>query len=293
MNFKSLNESILSVTNRSVVKEGQAYSGDPPYSGVERRAKSGPNQRATKGSSRTEYNHFEGEYRPSGEQDRYYARKRAEEKAKKTTTVKEGLIGKLKKKVSRFGQAFDREMSDGDKSLKQELASKREAPKGSPPSWVYGGVRRDARDARKNETKGLKPGQTRREDGRLRNSKGVLESKSGLVEEQKYIEEYIELLESALESIAEELECSVEDLLEDLPPKEYVDKIKKKTQDARAAQLSPVQRAAAMKDRNSSIHRTPAELKAHDAGMKAYVKSQNNRTDSKGKKLDPYDDYQS
>ena len=107
---------------------------------------------------------------------------------------------------------------------------------------------------------------------------------SSLVEEQRYIEEYIELLEFALESIAEEMECSVEDLLEDLPPKEYVDKIKKKTQDARAA---------AMKDRNSRIHRTPAELKAHDAGMKAYVKSQNNRTDSKGKKLDPYDDYQS
>ena len=59
------------------------------------------------------------------------------------------------------------------------------------------------------------------------------------------------------------------------------------------AQLSSKQRAAAMKDRNSRIHRTPAELKAHDAGMKAYVKSQNNMTDSKGKKLHPYDDYQS
>ena len=116
---------------------------------------------------------------------------------------------------------------------------------------------------------------------------------SSLVEEQKYIEEYIELLESALESIAEELECSVEDLLEDLPPKSHVDRITKKTMDARLAQLSPEQRAAAMKDRNSGIHRTPAELKAHDAGMKAYVKSKNNRTDSKGKKLDPYDDYQS
>ena len=202
--------------------------------------------------------------------------------------VKEGLLGKLKKKVSRFGQAFAREMSDGDKSLKDELASKREAPKGTKTSWVYGGVRRDAREDRKNEMKGLKPGQTRRADGRLRNSKGVLESKSGLVEEQKYIEEYIAMLESALESIAETMECSVEDLLEDLPPKSHVDRITKKT-----AKLSSDQRAAAMKDRNSSIHRTPAELKAHDAGMKAYVKSQNNRTDSKGKKLDPYDDYQS
>ena len=82
----------LTRTILSVVKEGQAYSGDPPYSGVERRAKSGPNQRNTKGSSRTEYNHFEGEYRPSGEQDRFYAKQRAEAKAKakKTTTVKEG-----------------------------------------------------------------------------------------------------------------------------------------------------------------------------------------------------------
>ena len=192
--------------------------------------------------------------------------------------VKEGLLGKLKKKVSRFGQAFDREMSDGDKSLKDELVSKREAPKGKESSWVYGGVRRDAREDRKNETKGLKPGQTRRADGRLRNSKGVLESKSGLVEEQRYIEEYIAMLESALESIAKELECSVEDLLEET----------KKT-----AQLSSDQRAAAMKDRNSSIHRTPAELKAHDAGMKAFVKTTNNRTDSKGKKLHPYDDYHS
>ena len=104
---------------------------------------------------------------------------------------------------------------------------------------------------------------------------------SSLVEEQKYIEEYIAMLETALESIAEELECSVEDLLEDLPPKEYVDKIKKKTQDARAA---------AMKDRNSGAHRTPSELKKFAASQRAYVKSQNNRTDSKGKKLDPYDD---
>ena len=106
----------------------------------------------------------------------------------------------------------------------------------------------------------------------------VTNPQSKLVEEQRYIEEYIAMLESALESIAKELECSVEELLEET----------KKT-----AQLSSKQRAAAMKDRNSRIHRTPAELKAHDAGMKAYVKSQNNMTDSKGKKLHPYDDYQS
>ena len=236
----------LTRTILSVVKEGQAYSG------VERRAKSGQQQRATKGSSNTEYNHGLGEYRPAGEEDRYYAKQRAEAaaaKAKKTTTVKEGLLGKLKKKAQRFGQAASAFNSDGDpyemKSMRR-LQRKREGQK--------------------------------EKGGRLRNSKGVLESKSGLVEEQKYIEEYIAMLESALESIAKELECSVEDLLEET----------KKT-----AQLSSDQRAAAMKDRNSRIHRTPAELKAHDAGMKAYVKSQNNRTDSKGKKLDPYDDYQS
>lgn len=95
----------------------------------------------------------------------------------------------------------------------------------------------------------------------------VTNPQSKLVEEQKYIEEYIELLESALESIAEELECDVEDLLEDLPPKSYVDKIKKKTQDA--------------------------QKKKFASSQSAYVKSTNNRTDSKGKKLDPYDDYQS
>ena len=70
--------------------------------------------------------------------------------------------------------------------------------------------------------------------------------------------------------------------------------VKKATvKEEQTAQLSPEQRAAAMKDRNSSIHRTPAELKKFAASRKAYVKSQNNMTDSKGKKLDPYDDYQS
>ena len=112
-----------------------------------------------------------------------------------------------------------------------------------------------------------------------KDSKSKIFNKMGTVkEEQKYIEEYIELLESALESIAKELECSVEDLLEET----------KKT-----SQLSSDQRAAAMKDRNSGIHRTPAELKKFAASRKAYVKSQNNMTDSKGKKLHPYDDYQS
>ena len=58
-----------------------------------------------------------------------------------------------------------------------------------------------------------------------------------------------------------------QDLSEDLPPKEYVDRIKKKTKDA--------------------------QKKKFASSYSAYVKSTNNRTDSKGKKLDPYDDYQS
>ena len=97
--------------------------------------------------------------------------------------------------------------------------------------------------------------------------RSVTNPQSKLVEEQRYIEEYIELLEFALEAIAEELECDVEDLLEDLPPKSYVDRITKKTKDA--------------------------QKKKFASSQSAYVKSTNNRTDSKGKKLDPYDDYQS
>ena len=73
----------LTRTIRSVIMN------EAKYAGVERRAKSGQQQRATKGSSNTEYNHDLGEYRPAGEEDRYYAKQRAEAaaaKAKKTTT---------------------------------------------------------------------------------------------------------------------------------------------------------------------------------------------------------------
>ena len=58
-----------------------------------------------------------------------------------------------------------------------------------------------------------------------------------------------------------------QDLSEDLPPKKYVDRITKKTKDA--------------------------QKKKFASSQSAYVKSTNNRTDSKGKKLDAYDDYQS
>lgn len=84
-------------------------------------------------------------------------------------------------------------------------------------------------------------------------------------------QEYIERLESALISIAEAMECSVENLLEDLPPKSYVDRITKKTKDARDAE----------------------QKKKLASSQSAHIKSTNSRTDSKGKKLDPYDDYQS
>ena len=79
----------LTRTIRSVMNEAK-------YDGVERRAKSGLNQRATKGSSNTEYNHGLGEYRPAGEEDRYYAKQRAEAAAKAKKTTKKS--SKKKKK---------------------------------------------------------------------------------------------------------------------------------------------------------------------------------------------------
>jgi len=81
--FSSDSNPDLTRTIRSVIMN------EAKYAGVERRAKSGQQQRATKGSSNTEYNHGLGEYRPAGEEDRYYAKQRAEAaaaKAKKTTT---------------------------------------------------------------------------------------------------------------------------------------------------------------------------------------------------------------
>jgi hypothetical protein len=50
---------------------------------------------------------------------------------------------------------------------------------------------------------------------------------------------------------------------------------------------------AKKKDINSGVHTTPANKKKYDASYSEYIKQQNNMTDSKGKKLDPYDDYQS
>ena len=132
-----------------------------------------------------------------------------------------------------------------------------------------------ANDALTNLSNRTTKHETERRSTELYGHRGKIIKKKSTVKEEQ---EYIERLEFALESIAEELECSVEDLLEET----------KKT-----SQLSSDQRAAAMKDRNSGIHRTPAELKKFAASRKAYVKSQNNRTDSKGKKLDAYDDYQS
>ena len=129
------------------------------------------------------------------------------------SVVKEGLLGKLKKKVSRFGQGLRDVGGDGPASPSDRL--------------------RIARWDRAHRT-----------EGDIQRAHMKHKARATVKEEQ----EYIELLESALESIAEELECSVEDLLEDLPPKEHVDRIKKKT-----AQLSPEQRAAAMKDHYSRL----------------------------------------
>ena len=186
----------LTRTILSVVNEGQAYSGDPPYSGVERRAKSGPNQRNTKGSSRTEYNHFEGEYRPSGEQDRYYAKQRAEAKAKKTTTVKEERGGSpedgntgygLPRKNSRFYPAKNkRPTGPGTEYHMETLLKRYEAKKAA-----------------------------------LKQNR--LDSKS--VKEER---EYTELLETIIVAIANELNISPQTLIEEFSEQELSEGLRKK-----------------------------------------------------------------
>ena len=191
----------LTRTILSVVKEGQAYSGDPPYSGVERRAKSGPNQRNTKGSSRTEYNHFEGEYRPSGEQDRFYAKHRAEAKAKKTTTVKEERGGSpedgntgygLPRKNSRFYPAKNkRPTGPGTEYHMETLLKRYEAKKAAE------------------KLSALKQNR--------------LDSKS--VKEER---EYTELLETIIVAIANELNISPQTLIEEFSEQELSEGLRKK-----------------------------------------------------------------
>ena len=191
----------LTRTILSVVKEGQAYSGDPPYSGVERRAKSGPNQRNTKGSSRTEYNHFDGEYRPSGEQDRFYAKHRAEAKAKKTTTVKEERGGSpedgntgygLPRKNSRFYPAKNkRPTGPGTEYHMETLLKRYEAKKAAE------------------KLSALKQNR--------------LDSKS--VKEER---EYTELLETIIVAIANELNISPQTLIEEFSEQELSEGLRKK-----------------------------------------------------------------
>ena len=191
----------LTRTILSVVKEGQAYSGDPPYSGVERRAKSGPNQRNTKGSSRTEYNHFEGEYRPSGEQDRFYAKQRAEAKAKKTTTVKEERGGSpedgntgygLPRKNSRFYPAKNkRPTGPGTEYHMETLLKRYEAKKAAEKSSAL--------------------------------KQNRLDSKS--VKEER---EYTELLETIIVAIANELNISPQTLIEEFSEQELSEGLRKK-----------------------------------------------------------------
>jgi hypothetical protein len=143
------------------------------------------------------------------------------------------------------------EMSMKRKKLEKRFETSAMLPKDSLGIWAHGN-----KDAAEKKSK------------QMYGKGGKIVKKTTTMKEEQ---EYIEMLESALESIAEELECSVEDLLEDLPPKSYVDKIKKKTQDARDAE----------------------QKKKLASSQSAYIKSTNSRTDSKGKKLDPYDDYQS
>ena len=199
----------LTRTILSVVKEGQAYSGDPPYSGVERRAKSGPNQRADPsdrrptGSAETEYNYFKGEYRPRGEQDRYYAKQRAEAKAKakKTTTVKEERGGSpedgntgygLPRKNSRFYPAKNkRPTGPGTEYHMETLLKRYEAKKAAE------------------KLSALKQNR--------------LDSKS--VKEER---EYTELLETIIVAIANELNISPQTLIEEFSEQELSEGLRKK-----------------------------------------------------------------
>ena len=88
-------------------------------------------------------------------------------------------------------------------------------------------------------------------------------------EPQVAVDEYTELLESVLLALCDELE---------LDPNELVEAVKK-------SEGTPKKKLPSQKKQ------TPTNKKKHDASYSEYIKSTNNRTDSKGKKLDPYDDY--
>ena len=92
-----------------------------------------------------------------------------------------------------------------------------------------------------------------------------------LNEPQVAVDEYTELLESVLLALCDELE---------LDPNELVEAVKK-------SEGTPKKKLPSQKKQ------TPTNKKKHDASYSEYIKSTNNRTDSKGKKLDPYDDYES
>lgn len=59
------------------------------------------------------------------------------------------------------------------------------------------------------------------------------------------------------------------------------------------AEVKTIKKPGANKDINSGAYTTPANKKRYDASYSEYIKQKNNRTDSKGNKLDPYDDYES
>ncbi len=179
----------LTRTIRSVVKEGQAYSG------VERRAKSGLQQRATKGSSNTEYNHGLGEYRPAGEEDRYYAKQRAEAKAKKTTTVKEERGGSPE---------------DGNTG--------------------YGLPRKNSRFYPAKNKRPTGPGTEYHMETLLQayKAKKAAEAKAKKTTTVKEEQEYTELLETIIVAIAHELNISPQTLIEEFSEQELSEGLRKK-----------------------------------------------------------------
>lgn len=62
---------------------------------------------------------------------------------------------------------------------------------------------------------------------------------------------------------------------------------------AAAAAAAKPKTASEKKAEVKTIKKPGANKKRYDASYSEYIKQTNNRTDSKGNKLDPYDDYQS
>ena len=229
MKFRSLNEAILSVTNPQpkLVKED-----------IQTPQRKAEGEKEIKNLSRTRTRRLKSWTKhPNPGSSGYYDAEDRFDKANSAKAARQDQQSSERSSSDTYGK--------GGKIVKKGKVQKPIEKKGD---YVYSHYR-DATITKAQASK---------------DSKSKIFNKMGTVKEEQ---EYIELLEFALEAIAEELECDVEDLLEDLPPKSYVDRITKKTKDA--------------------------QKKKFASSQSAYVKSTNNRTDSKGKKLDAYDDYQS